>query len=73
MTRPRYSYTPEVRHSGREFSSESEFHSHVRRAIIDSAHHQELVYTEVIPLWGENIVRFLNEAIEEKKNLSGKA
>jgi hypothetical protein len=32
--------------------------------IIDSKHHQELVYSDIAPLWGINIVKFLNETLE---------
>ena len=56
----------EVKHSEKEFGRESDFHSNVHHAIIASKHHQELVYTEISPLWGKNVVRFLNEAVEGK-------
>jgi hypothetical protein len=49
-----------------ECRRESDFHSNVYNAIIDSKHHQELVYTGISPLWGKNVVRFLNEALEGK-------
>jgi hypothetical protein len=56
----------EVKLSEKEFGRESDFHSNVYHAIIDSKHHQDLVYTEISPLWGKNVVRFLNEALEGK-------
>ncbi|PGH13169.1 hypothetical protein AJ80_06415 [Polytolypa hystricis UAMH7299] len=60
------SYTPEIRHSAAEFSRESEFHSHILTAITSSEHHRELIYINAIPLWGGNVVRFLNEAVETR-------
>jgi hypothetical protein len=50
------SYTPEVKHSGKEFKTEFEFQSNAHKTIIDSKHHQELVYSDIASLWGINIV-----------------
>jgi hypothetical protein len=47
----------------KEFGRESDFHSNVYHAIIDSKHHRELVYTGISPLWGKNVAGFLNEAL----------
>lgn len=54
-------YTPEIRHSAEEFEDEATFLTHVYNTIASSTHHQELIYTEVTPSWGANLVGFLNE------------
>jgi hypothetical protein len=51
-----YSYTPRVQRSGKELESETEFQSDVCDAILTSTHHQEIIYTEIPPLWASNIV-----------------
>lgn len=57
-------YTPEHFFNAKTFSSQTAFCDHVLDAIVTATSHQEIIYRDVLPVWAESVVVFLNEKAE---------
>ena len=57
-------YTPERFFNEGDFSSQTAFHNHALDAILSATSHQEIIYKDVPPAWGESVVTFLDEEAE---------
>lgn len=57
-------YTPERFFNAGDCSSQTAFHNHALDAILTATSHQEIIYKDVPPAWGESVVTFLDEKAE---------
>ena len=57
-------YTPERFFNAGDFSSQAAFHDHALDAMLTATSHQEIIYKNVPPAWGESVVTFLYEEAE---------
>ncbi|KAJ5582588.1 hypothetical protein N7535_001208 [Penicillium sp. DV-2018c] len=49
------SHTPERFFSATDFTTESDFHTHVLEMIRSATHHEKIIYTQVPPAWGSSV------------------